>query len=190
MKTKANIQLFSPGIVLFDPLVLSSFLQHNGVADSNVFEQFIQDENLGRAAIENGVICPMYQISEQDYSVFIENGNDAKYELPVPKFSYSDFPLKIKSGIMIASDLNALLDWDDDFFLSYKKRYDSRLSSNDFLEIESGLYNLTINGYVGLRSRSANCGYGLIFQAVDCLPAVSKDTFADDLDFELAGYQQ
>ncbi|WP_349974184.1 hypothetical protein [Pseudomonas sp. WHRI 8519] len=187
MKTKANIQLFSPGIVLFDPLVLSNFLKHNGVTDSNVFEQFIQDENLGRAAVENGVICPMYQISEQDYSVFIENENDAKYELPVPKFSYSDFPINIKSGIMIASDLNALLDWDDDFFLSYRKRYESRLSSNDFLEIESGLYNLTINGYVGLRSPFANCGYGLIFQAVDCLPAVSKDRSVDDLDYELAG---
>ncbi|GAB0074602.1 hypothetical protein IBA8403_52040 [Pseudomonas syringae] len=38
------------------------------------------------------------------------------------KFSYAGLPLKVESGILIASDLNALLDWDPEFFTNYKKK--------------------------------------------------------------------
>jgi len=185
MKQNAQIELFSPGIVLFDPAVLSSFIKYNGVTDVNVFERFIQSENLGRSAIEEGVVCPLYQISEQDYSVFIEGVSGAEYELPVPKFSYSGFPLKVESGVLIVSDLNALLEWDDEFFLNYKENYGSRLSNNDFLEVGPGFYSLTINGYVGLRKPLSHCGYGLKLQVVDSLPGVSEDASVDDVSFEL-----
>ncbi|HDS1744161.1 MULTISPECIES: hypothetical protein [Pseudomonas] len=188
MKQNAQIELFSPGIVFFDPTVLSSFIKYNGVTDANVFERFIQSESLGRSAIEQGVVCPLYQISEQDYSIFIECVNGAEYELPVPKFSYSGFPLKVESGVLIVSDLNALFEWGDDFFLNYKENYDSRLPSNDFLEVESGVYNLTINGYVGLRKPLSNCGYGLGLQTVDSLSGVSEDASVDDVSFELGGW--
>jgi len=187
MKQSAQIELFSPGIVLFDPAVLSSFIKYSGVMEVNVFEQFIQNPSLGRSAIENGVICPIYQISEQDYSVFIEGANGAEYELPAPEFSYSGFPLKVESGILIVSDLNALLDWDDDFFLNYKANYDSRLPGNDFLEVKSGLYSLTIKGYAGLRQPLSTCGYELRLQAVDSLPGVPEDASVDDVSFELGG---
>lgn len=187
MEKAVQIELFTPGIVLFDPMVLSSFIKFNGVTDVNIFERFIQNENLGRSAIEQGVVCPLYQISEQDYSVFIEGELGAEFELPVAKFHYSGFPLKVESGVLIVSDLNALMDWDSEFFLSYKAKHGSRLPSNDFLEVEPGLYSLTINGYTGLRKPLSNCGYGLKLQAVGSLPGASECVSVNDTGFELGG---
>lgn len=71
MKSSATIELYSPGIVIFDPEIMSLFLKENGVVSSNVFDVFLEDEHLGRAAIEQGVVCPIYQIPEDEYSIFL-----------------------------------------------------------------------------------------------------------------------
>ncbi|WP_191831534.1 hypothetical protein [Pseudomonas fluorescens] len=185
MKRDALIELYAPGIVVFDPVIFSDFIKNNGVIDSNIFEVFLRDENLGRAAVEQGVVCPIYQVSEQEYSVFIVGAMGGEVFLPTPKFSYSGFPLKVSSGVLIVSDLNALFDWDDDFFLNYKLRYGSRLPSNDYIEVESGLYSLTIKGYVGLSKPFSNFGYGLEMRLVQDLPIIGESSSVDDLDFEL-----
>ncbi|QXH48213.1 hypothetical protein KSS93_09990 [Pseudomonas xanthosomatis] len=44
MKTFANLTLYAPGIVLFDPQTLLAFLQRLGTGPSNVFELFINDQ--------------------------------------------------------------------------------------------------------------------------------------------------
>ncbi|MFJ4068925.1 hypothetical protein ACIPW4_27085 [Pseudomonas sp. NPDC089996] len=185
MKKKALVELYSPGIVLFDPLELMRFLKKRNVTDANIFNAFLEDEALGREAIEQGVVCPIYQISEAEYAVFAEGGNDLPDTLPEPVFVHSGLPLKIVSGIMIISDLNALFDWDERFFLNYKAEYNSRLPSNDYIDVESGFYSLSIKGYSNLRGVGSEFGYGLVFTQVQALPEINGDSSISDFDFEL-----
>lgn len=185
MKRSALIELYSPGIVLFDPVQLATFIKSKGVTDTNIFDAFLKDEMLGRQAIELGAACPIYQISEQEYSVFTECQNVDSGYLPEPIFVYSGLPLVINSGVLIVSDLNALFDWDEGFFLDYKSAYESRLPSNDYIDVEPGIYSLSIKGYVGLSDHGSKWGYGLEFISVPALPVVGDGFDVNYLDFEL-----
>ena len=185
MKKKALVELYSPGIVLFDPLELMSFLKKRDVIDTNIFNAFLEDEALGREAIEQGVVCPIYEISEAEYAVFAEDGCDLLGSLPEPIFVHPGLPLKIASGIMIVSDLNALFDWDEKFFLNYKAEYGSRLPCNDYIDVEPGAYSLSVKGYSNLRGVGSAFGYGLVFAPVQALPEVESDSSVSDFNFEL-----
>lgn len=185
MKRSALIELYAPGIVLFDPAQFAAFIKSKGLTDANIFNAFLKDEALGRQAIEQGVVFPIYQISEQEYSVFTECQNVGVDDLPEPVFEYSGLPLVIVSGVLIVSDLNALFDWDEDFFLNYKAEYASRLPSNDYIDVEPGIYSLSIKGYAGLREYGSEYGYGLEFISVPVLPVVADGSDVSHLDFEL-----
>ncbi|MCQ3028234.1 hypothetical protein NLO74_19775 [Pseudomonas tremae] len=185
MKNHATIDLYAPGIVLFDPEVLNNFLTEKKITETNIFEFFLQHETLGRLAIEEGVICPIYQIPEDEYSVFLNDTSDPKKLLHEIKFSYSGFPLEITSGILIVSDLNALFDWDFEFFINYKLNYEQRLPSNDYIDVLSGLYSMTIKGCTELKPPYANLGYGLELMPVSKLPMVDTSTSVDDHEFSL-----
>ncbi|MEE4143145.1 hypothetical protein [Pseudomonas viridiflava] len=185
MKTEARVELYSPGIVVFDPEVLRSFLSGRGVNCSNVFEEFLEKEELGRAAIEQGVVCPIYQIPEDEYSVFVSDQDFEARNLVSRRFSYSGFPLCVTSEILIVSDLYALLDWDPIFFCDYKKNYEKKLLNNDYIEISKGRYSLTISGYVGLEFPYGPLGYGIDFRLVDILPRVSETASVDEKNFVL-----
>lgn len=187
MKRSALIELYTPGIVLFDPVRLSGFISDERIRETNIFEAFLEDELLGRKAINQGVVCPIYQISEREYSVFLMTQDDELANLPEPIFVYPGFPLAITSDVLIVSDLNALLDWDADFFLDYRAQYDSRLPSNDHIDVEPGMYSLTIRGYAALREQPSKLGYGLELVRVQALPEISDGASIDDLDFELEG---
>lgn len=115
MKQSALLELFAPGIVLFDPVQLAGFVKGKGLADTNIFNAFLAEETLGQQAIEQGVVVPIYQITEQDYFVFAESQSGEMACLPEPAFTYSGIPLSIVSGVLVVSDLNALLDWDEVF---------------------------------------------------------------------------
>ncbi|WP_229631872.1 MULTISPECIES: hypothetical protein [Pseudomonas] len=174
-----------PGIVIFDPVVLDGFLKKRDIQETNIFYAFLNDEKLGWAAIDEGVVIPIYQISEQDYSVFLIDDSEASSSLPKAKFYYSGFNIKIESGLVIVSDLNALMDWDKEFFLSYRENYTSRMPSNDFLEIPTGLYELELRGYKGLKTSTSGLGYGLKVNSVKKFNSLNKSISIDDLDFEL-----
>jgi len=183
MKRMALIELYAPGIVLFDPVILASFIKSKAIINSNIFEAFLSDEVVGRQAVEQGVVCPIYQISEAEYSVFALPQNEV--DLPEPEFTYSGFPLAVVSGLLIVADLNSLLDWDADFFLNYMARYGERLSNNDFIDVDPGLYDLTIKGYLGLSEPFAKSGYGIEFAPVTTLPDVADSAAVSDVNFEL-----
>ncbi|AVB22795.1 MULTISPECIES: hypothetical protein [Pseudomonas syringae group] len=185
MKNHATIELYTPGIIIFDPEVLNGFLKEKKVKETNIFEFFLQHETLGRLAIEEGILCPIYEIPEDEYSVFLNDASDSKKLLREIKFSHYGFPLKITSGVLVVSDLNALLDWDSDFFINYKANYEQRLPSNDYIEVLSGLYNMTIKGYVGLKPPYANLGYGLELIPVSKLPVIDNSISVDDHEFSL-----
>jgi len=70
MKSVAKIEIFQPGIVVFDPVVLNDFVVSNGAASNNLFDCFLNNEAVGVSAVEKGVIFPLYQIPEMEYSVF------------------------------------------------------------------------------------------------------------------------
>lgn len=180
-KNFADIEIYVPGIVIFDPEILEGFLKRNNVLGTNIFDCFVTDEHLGRLVIEQGVLIPIYQIPEDKYAVFIES----EYHASKPRFEYAGFPLQVSSGVVVVADLNALFDWAPEFFIAYKANYDSRLPCNDYLEIPSGLYAVTISGYTHLQSPTTRLGYGLKLQKVEKLPSVSSNASVDDRDFTL-----
>lgn len=185
MKRSASIDLYSPGIVVFDPAVLDRFLIDHAVTESDVFSRFLEDETLGREAVAQGTVCPIYQIPENAYSVFLvdaENGIEAG-----PEFSHAGLPLRIESGMLVVSDLNALMDWDRDFFTNYRRHYADKLASNDYLDVPNGLYSVTVNGYVGLQAPYAGLAYGLVLNKVPALPGLAAGASVDDRNYVLSG---
>ncbi|QQQ50461.1 hypothetical protein JJQ97_24670 [Pseudomonas syringae] len=185
MKKHSTIELYTPGIVIFDPKVLDDFLKEQKITETNIFEFFLQHENLGRLAIEEGILCPIYQIPENEYSVFLIDTLRSEHGIYDVKFSYPGFPLKVSSGLLIVSDLNSLFDWDPDFFTNYKANYKQRLPSNDYIEVLNGLYDMTIRGCSKMKSPYADLGYGLEMKQVDKLPEIDSSTSVDDLNFSL-----
>ncbi|MCI3947931.1 hypothetical protein K0038_05044 [Pseudomonas syringae] len=185
MKNYATIELYTPGIVIFDPEVLSSFLEEHKVLESDVFDFFLKHEALGRLAIEDGILCPIYQIPENEYSIFLIDKSDSGHLPCEIKFSYTGFPIKVTSGTLIVSDLNALFDWDSSFFTNYKSNYEQKLPSNDYIEVISGLYDMTIKGCAELKPPYANLGYGIEMKEVSTLPEIDKFKSIDDQEFSL-----
>lgn len=183
-KTVANVELYSPGIVIFDPAVFDEFLKQRNVNDSNIFERFLNDELLGRSAIEQGVLLPMYPIPEDKYSVFIHNSSGGTQK-SLAIWEYSGLPLRVVSGFTVISDLNALFDWDPAFFLNYKSNYAARLASNDYLDVPCGLFDVTVRGYDGLEVPFKPLGYGLEFKPADILRVVDERIAVGDRDFTL-----
>ena len=183
-KTIAKIELYSSVIVIFDPAVFDEFLKHNNVDDSNIFQLFLNDKVLGRSAVEQGVLLPMYPIPEDEYSVFIYNPPDDP-ERSLAICEYSGLPLTVVSGLTVISDLDALFDWDPAFFLNYKSNYAARLASNDYLNVPCGLFDVTVRGYDGLEAAFKPLGYGLEFKPVDILPVVDERIAVDDRHFTL-----
>jgi hypothetical protein len=183
-KMVANIELHLPGIVIFDLAVLSEFFKQCNVTDSNVFEWFLNDEVLGRSAVEQGVLLPMYPIPEDEYPVFIHIPPDGP-QRSLSLCEIRGLPLRVVSGLTVISDLHALLDWDPAFFLDYKSNYAARLASNDYLDVPCGLFNVTVRGYDGLEAPFNPLGYGLEFKPVDILPVVDERVAVDDRHFTL-----
>jgi hypothetical protein len=186
VKKIAKIEIFEPGIVVFDPVVLNDFVLSNGIDSSNLFEFFLGDENVGLSVVEKGVIFPIYQIPEMEYSVFLKGAvQESSFDKAKKKFCYSGIPLIVVSGLVVVADLNSLMDWDGDFFLNYREMCVDSLGNNDYLEVASGLYDLSIGGVEGLSEPFASLGYELEFKPVTHLPKLPNDASTDDWDFSI-----
>lgn len=187
MKKVAKIEIFEPGIVIFDPVVLNDFVLSNGVDAGNLFDIFLSDETIGLSVVEKGVIFPVYQIPEMEYSVFLKGaGKESIFNEAVKRFCYSGIPLVVVSGLVVVADLNALMDWDSDFFLNYRESCVDSLGNNDYLDVSSGLYDLSISGFRGLGEPFVSLGYELEFKPVGQLPKLQNDASTDDWDFSIA----
>lgn len=184
MKNIAKIEIFEPGIVIFDPVALSDFVERNGIGSSNLFDYFLNNEEVGLSAVQNGVIFPLYQIPEMEYSIFLKGaGLGSSFNGAEKAFSYSGIPLIVVSGLVIVADLNALMDWDCAFFIDYRNTSAESLGNNDYLDVLSGSYALSISGFKGLSGPFVSIGYELEFKPVQSLPALSSDATTDDWDF-------
>jgi hypothetical protein len=60
------------------------------------------------------------------------------------------------------------------------------LGNNDYLDVESGLYDLSISGFKGLSDPFSSLGYELEFRSVEPLPKLSNDASTDDWGFSIA----
>jgi hypothetical protein len=186
MKNIAKIEIFEPGIVIFDPVALNDFVISNGVTSNNLLDYFLNGEEVGVSAVAEGVIFPLYQIQEMEYSIFLKGaGQESSLSESVKKFCYSGVSLKVVSGLIVVSDLNALMDWDSEFFLNYREACVEGLGNNDYLDVESGLYDLSISGLKGLNAPFVSLGYELEFKSVGQLPKLSDDASTDDWDFSI-----
>ncbi|WP_237150640.1 MULTISPECIES: hypothetical protein [unclassified Pseudomonas] len=75
----------------------------------------LNNEEVGLSAVENGVIFPLYQIPEMEYSIFLKGeGLRSSFNGAKNAFCYSGIPLTVVSGLVVA-DLNALMDWNSAF---------------------------------------------------------------------------
>ncbi|POA16745.1 hypothetical protein C1886_25590 [Pseudomonas sp. FW300-N1A1] len=187
MKNTAKIEIFEPGIVVFDPVVLNDFVISNAIESHDLFDYFLNNEEVGRRAVENGVIFPLYQIPEMEYSIFLKGaGQESSFNGAGEVFCYSGIPIKVVSGLVVIADLNALMDWDSAFFMNYRNVCAESLGNNDYLDVVSGCYALSIRGFKGLNYPFVSLGYELEFESVESLPALSNVATTDDWDFSIA----
>ena len=128
-----RIELDFNGMVLFDPLRLVKFLKSENITAAGIFQYFIDHEEVGKRAIDQGVIIPIYPIDATDY--LMEASLDAS-EFSADRnivFTYDRYGIESLSGIVVFSDIYAIMEWDDEaFFLNYKDRYGEKSEHNDF----------------------------------------------------------
>lgn len=184
MKALSNITIYEPGIVLFDPINLKRYLKSVDFHSENVFEFFIENELIGRNAVEKGIVFPLYEIPERDYSIFIETPNNNPNQAEVARFTYRNLPLEITSGLLITADLSALFDWDEDFFTNYIERYDNKLDNSDYLEVSPGIYQMDITGYSDLKNTPTSYGYGIQLTPTDSHKLLIKKSI-DEFNFSI-----
>ena len=186
MKTEANIETFSPGVVIFDPLVLNRFIAEQCLDDFNLFEVFVEQSESGRLAVQSGAVVPLYPLPEEHYVFRLRN----ERELPSERcaeavFRHTDIPLSVISGVVIVADLHALTDWDPGFFLNYKARFSERLENNDYLDISPGLYALSVAGFSELNEGFPRRVYELGITAVESLPVMRDEANFHQWDFTI-----
>ena len=169
---------YDGGIVLFDPALFCAFLEKANCTSGNVFELFKTRPDIGDAAISEGAIIPMYPIDEDDYR-FIDLGR-------IPSavewaFTHTSFPLKIQSGLLVATDLFSLFGWEHEFFKNYKENFDRKAAVNDMIDVEPGMYSVDISGG---RDGGGKI-YGLRFNPVSQLKPFGEDVDIDSFDFNI-----
>ncbi|MCU1785545.1 hypothetical protein NTD80_22610 [Pseudomonas sp. 13B_2.1_Bac1] len=185
MKTVANISLYEPGIVLFDPSQLADYLNQFQLDIKDVFDFFINNEEIGKKAVATGVIFPIYEIPEREYSIFTNNPTHTLTQGATKVCHHSNLPIEITSGILITADLNALIDWDEIFFTNYIENYKNRLDNNDYLQIKPGRYSMDISGYTNLPKPLSSYGYELKLTPRDELPTFGNHKDVSDFNFSL-----
>lgn len=185
MKTAATISLYEPGIVLFDPIQLSDYLKLFKLDIKDVFDFFINNEEAGKKAVTMGIVFPIYEIPEREYSIFIEHPANPITQGAIQVCHYSNLPIEITSGILIAADLNALIDWDEIFFTNYLENYKNKLDNNDYLQIKPGRYRMDISGYTNLPKPLSSYGYELKLTSTDTLPKNSNYKDVSDFNFSM-----
>lgn len=179
MKALSSITIYEPGIVLFDPINLKRYLKSVEFHSKNVFDFFIANELIGRNAVEKGIVFPLYEIPERDYSIFIETPNNNPNQAGVARFTYRNLPLEITSGLLITADLSALFDWDEDLFTHYIERYDNKLDNSDYLEVAPGIYQMDITGYSDLKNTPTSYGYGIQLTPTDSQKFLIKKSIGE-----------
>ncbi|WP_299436555.1 hypothetical protein [uncultured Maribacter sp.] len=186
---KFNISLEFQGLCIFDPVVLNNFIISNKITTNEVFDYFVKNPKIGKKAINEGVIIPIYSIPELDYKIICsEDSNYIPFEWQL--FNIDNFGLKVESNIIIISDIYTIVSWDEpDFFLNYKENYRNKSGSNDYYELDNGLYNINIIGYRETVNKSPfdlEFGYQLMFNKTKKLNVNIDNNDIDEINYNVA----
>ncbi|GMX67469.1 hypothetical protein Elgi_67420 [Paenibacillus elgii] len=187
MGNKLRITLSFPGIVIFDPITLTSFLNEKKITTPDLITYFNSNEEVGEEVILQGAIIPIYPIPDLDYTIFVNLENQVN-KSPIPVewklFETEPFPLKVSSELVIISDIEAIMDWEEEFFVNYENYLDDRSGSNDYTKIPKGNYGVSIIGYCEPnKGPEADYGYILNFQSVSNLPTFKFTKSIDEYNF-------
>lgn len=186
MLKKFEIVLDGPGIILFDPYLLAEFVQQYQLGDTNLFQQFKQNTQVGDEAVRQGVILPIYTIPAIEYQIVISDSSESSVEADWVRFTTSPFPLTIGNGKLVVSDIYGIMDWDAEFYKIMA--VDVSECPQVATELESGKYSVVIKGfsernYVGRGPK--NIGYKFLLQKVEELPVLQESMNNESFDFVL-----
>ncbi|GAB0062818.1 hypothetical protein IBA8401_38480 [Pseudomonas syringae] len=186
MKNQANIETFTAGAVIFDPAVLCRFAAAYCPEVGDLFAFFIEESEVGRLAVQAGVVLPMYEIPEAHYLFRLsEKSDDLPIELPGAVIQHNGIPLRIESGVLVVADLYALMDWDPAFFLNFKDQRALGLGNADYLEVSSGLYSMGFTGLVEANGDCTRLVYELSLDSVETLPVLHESACFGEWDFAI-----
>lgn len=189
-KTKISLNL--TGLVLFDPVVLNDFVLAHKIEDSNLLDFFNQNPEIGNEAINKGIMLPVYTIEAWDYHIII-NTDQRSIIKPEWELFKTDiaFPLNIRSGNCIVSDIYAILEWNPDYYLNFPSK-DERVGVDDNFDISAGNYAVKILGFRDKNNpdiENRECGYEFIFTEVNKMPII-KDINIDSFNFKVDGISE
>lgn len=167
--TEVKIMTQTPGLVVFDPVVLNEFLTSHQVPGPNVLESFSHDPELGNVAISTGCLLPVYSIPAWDYHVRVTEGDKPTVPAEWVLFENPAFVLQVSSGRVLVSDIWAILNWEADTYLTYGSQpTDARYAAaNEFTSTEpvsvpNGRYQVTLIGFCDAQNSDIEtrpCGY-------------------------------
>lgn len=169
---------YDGGIVLFDPSVFCEFLENHECTSGDLFDFFKENSNIGDAAIATGSIIPLYPINEDTYRfvVLTENMPSTQWS-----FTHQGFPLRVDSGILVATDLFSLYNWEHEFFKQYRENYSKKSSVNDMVTVDRGYYSVDISG--GLDGKGKL--YGLLLHPVTQLVTHKEGIDINSFNFNI-----
>jgi hypothetical protein len=180
MEKECRVALEQPGLVVFDPVLLADFISREKISEPDIFHAFVNNPALGDKAIEKGMILPLYPVEIADYRIRFCETPSARL---TRRFSYGGFPLRCDSGMLVVSDIYAIIDWEAEFFRNYAVHYKDRSQTNDMAKITPGLFSVTVNGFFDDAKEEA--GYELVLQRVERLPKRDRNKDIDAYDFSI-----
>jgi hypothetical protein len=192
--TEVKIMTQTPGLVVFDPVVLADFIASRQVPVPNVLESFSQNPGLGNEAAAIGCLVPIYSIPAWDYRVRITEAARPTVPAEWVLFETPSFVLQVTSGRVLVSDSWAMLNWEADTYLTYGSQpiAASYAAANEFkateaVPVPNGRYQVTVVGFCDQQNPDVEtrpCGYELLLardeQAVSMLLGS-----IDNLDLEV-----
>ena len=189
---KTNVSLNLTGLVLFDPVVLNDFCVKHKIEDTNLLDYFNNNPEVGNEAINKGVLLPIYTIEAWDYTIFINTEEKSKVNPEWKLFQIeTSFPLNIKSGNCIVSDIYAILEWNADYYLNFPPK-EERNGVDDIFKLSGGNYSVNILGFRNKNNsdiENRECGYELLFNKVENLPII-ENVNIDDFNFKVDGVSE
>jgi hypothetical protein len=169
--TEVKIMTQTPGLVVFDPVVLADFIASRHVPVPNVLESFSHDPSLGNEAIAQGCLLPIYSIPAWDYRVRLTEAARPTVPAEWVLFETPSFVLQVTSGRVLVSDIWAIMNWESDTYLHYGDQpIDAKYATNEFkvtkrVNIPNGRYQVTLIGFCdqqNLDVETRPCGYELL----------------------------
>lgn len=184
---KLKLMLYAPGLVIFDPLTLTNYLEKNNIIENDLLKFFSENEKIGREVISKGCIIPIYEIPELDdyYRIII---NPEKENIAILKenliFTSIPFLLHVTSGNIIISDISSIMNWDKDYYLNYENLKDESYDNCDSVQLSKNNYSVKITGYCGNNLKSnTEFGYIFYFRTTQILPHFDFTKSIDEYNF-------